>query len=97
MSLKDKLVLSTDRGQDWKGLLYIAAAAIFAMPDDWERTALITLWFGCMAWVSWITRGNVLPAVAEEINTAGEPEFASDRDKGLSRKNLQRALEERSE
>lgn len=78
-SLKDKLSLSTDRGQDWKGLLYLAAPVIFAMPDDYERTALITLWFLCMAWVSWITRGNVDPEIAEDINTADEPDFASDR------------------
>ncbi len=32
-----------------------------------------------MAWVSYITRGNVDPEIAEDINTADEPDFASDK------------------
>jgi len=67
MDIKDKLALTTDSGQSWKGLFYLAGPVIFSMPDDWERTALITVWFLCMAWVSWLTRGNVHPEIAEEV------------------------------
>lgn len=78
MSLKDRLALSADRGQNWKGLFYLAGPVIFSMPDDLERTVLITVWFLCMAWVSWLTRGNVDLEIAADLNAVKEPEFASE-------------------
>ena len=64
----------TDTGQSWKGLLYISGAPIFAMPDDIERTVLIVIWFLCMAWISWLTKGSgIKPHEGEEIKHTIDP------------------------
>lgn len=69
MSLKDRLALSTDTGQSAKGLLYVLATPVVAMPDGTTKTALIVLLLLVFAFVSWVTRGSPLePAIAEELN-----------------------------
>lgn len=69
--------LDTTTGQNWKGHLYLAGTAIFAMPDTHERTALAVLWLLCMAWISYRTDGSGLKphegqALRDDLSPADE-------------------------
>lgn len=59
--------LTTDVGQNAKGFLYLLATPVVVMPDSTIRTVLIVLLLIVFSFVSWLTRGNLPPEIADEI------------------------------
>lgn len=67
MSIKRKLGLSTDAAGDLKGAVYGISAVIISMDPGWDRTFLISLFLIVMAVISWLTVGNIPPAMASDV------------------------------
>lgn len=66
------MTLSSDTGNNAKALAWggmaLFAPVIAAMPDNWERTALISLFCICMTLINWRTQGSgISPAEGAAI------------------------------
>lgn len=71
--VKDTLGMSTDQGQSWKGIFYLVLTGVMAMPDGTWKHSLLIFWGLIMAWISWLTRGNIPPDKADYINDSLDP------------------------
>lgn len=67
MAIKDRIGLSTDTAGDLKGAVYAIAGVLVTMDPGWDRTFLISLFLIVMAVISWLTVGNIPPAMAEDV------------------------------
>lgn len=65
--MNKKFGLTTDTAGDLKGAVYGISAVIITMEPGWDRTFLISLFLIIMAIISWLTVGNIPPAVADEL------------------------------
>lgn len=70
--------LTTDTGQNAKGFLYLLATPVVIMPDSMTRTVLIVALLVVFAFVSWLTRGNLHPEIADAIAERVEDEKSNE-------------------
>jgi hypothetical protein len=60
--------LSTEIGTNWQGIFQLAMGAIITMPESVSKTILLVVCLGCMAAVSFATRGSgISPEKGQEI------------------------------
>ena len=66
--------LSTETGTNWQGIFQLAMGAIITMPEGLSKTILLIVCLGCMAAVSFATKGSgITPEKGQEIlDTAKE-------------------------
>jgi hypothetical protein len=67
-------MLSTNAGQNWQAIFQLAMGAIIAMPEGLSKTVLLITCLGCMAAVSFATKGSgITPEKGQELlDTAKE-------------------------
>lgn len=66
--------LSTETGTNWQGIFQLAMGAIITMPEGLSKTILLITCLGCMAAVSFATKGSgITPEKGQDIlDTAKE-------------------------